>query len=134
MMRCKVCISLRLDSGWLVIYASICSCTFIVCGWLSIFAPFTASLRSKPLFEKYLSVSEGILMFNSLGRSKNPTLILPRKRARKPNGRNMFRPYVGILLKMKHHYCVHFILTPRLLKRSPTLLGRFDKTNTGHRW
>ena len=29
MMRCNACMSLRLGSGWLVIYASICSCTFI---------------------------------------------------------------------------------------------------------
>src|SRR5262249_48237087 len=35
MMRCTACISLHFGSGWLVIYFSICSCTFIIC-WLSI--------------------------------------------------------------------------------------------------
>ena len=36
MMRCNACISLHFGSGWLVIYFSICSCTFIICCWLSI--------------------------------------------------------------------------------------------------
>src|SRR5215510_12513509 len=36
MMRCNACISLHFGSGWLVIYFSICSCTFIICCCLSI--------------------------------------------------------------------------------------------------